>query len=68
MHVHDVNMLIVPIYDGSDSYKVQSDSNMVRSDLHDWLEPKCKTKLTCMKVELRGDKTMSNWMDIMLTC
>ena len=52
----------------SDSYRVQSDSNMVKSDLHGWLEPKCGTKLTCMKVELRGDKTMSNWMDMMLTC
>ena len=41
---------------------VQSDYNMVKSDLHGWLEPKCSTKLTCMKVELRGGKRMSNWM------
>ena len=52
----------------SDSFRVQSDSNMVKSDLHGWLETKCGTKLTCKKVELRGDKTMSNWIDIMLTC
>ena len=52
----------------SDSFRVQTDSNMVKSELHGWLEPKCKTKLTCMKVELRGDKTMWNWMDMMLTC
>ena len=52
----------------SDSYRVQSDSNMVKSDLHGWLEPKCETQLTCIKVELRGGKTMSNWMDMMLTC
>ena len=51
----------------SDSYRVQSDSNMVKSDLNGWLEPKCETKLTCMKVELRGDKRMSNWMYMMLT-
>ena len=54
MHGHDVNMLIVPIYDGSDSYKVQSESNMVRSHLHDWLEPKCGPKLTCRKWVPRG--------------
>jgi len=34
----------------SDSYRVQSDSNMVKSDLHGWLEPKCGTKLTREKV------------------
>ena len=52
----------------SDSYRVQSESNMVKSELHGWLEPKCETQLTCIKVEPRGDKTMSNWMDMMLTC
>ena len=46
----------------SDSYRVQSDSNMLKSDLHGWLEPKCGTKLTCMKVALIGGKRMSNWM------
>ena len=59
MHVHDVSMLIVSI---CDSYRVQSDSNMVKSDLHGWLEPKCGTKLTCIKVALIGGKRMSNWM------
>ena len=68
MHVHDVNMIIVSIYGESDSYRLQSDSNMVKSDLHGWLEPKCGTKLTCMKVELIGGKRMSNWMYVMLTC
>ena len=68
MHVHDVNMLIVSIYGESDSYRVQSDSNMVKSDLHGWLEPKCGIKLTCMKVALIGGKRMSNWMYMMLTC
>ena len=29
---------------------------MVNSDLHGWLEPKCGTKLTCMKVALIGGK------------
>ena len=52
----------------SDSYMVQSDSNMVKSDLHGWLEQKCGTKLTCMKVALIGDKRMSNWMYMMITC
>ena len=37
----------------SDSYRVQSDSNMVKSDLHGWLELKYGTKLTCMKLSLR---------------
>ena len=68
MHVHDVNMLIVPIYDGSDSYKVQSESNMVRSHLHDWLELKCGPKLTCRKGVPRGGKRMSNCIYVMLTC
>ena len=54
MDVYDDNMLIVVYMLESDSYKVQSYSNMVKSDLHGWLEPKCGTKLTCMKVELRG--------------
>ena len=52
----------------SDSYRVQSDSNIVKSELHRWLEPKCERQLTCSKLELRGDKTMSNKMDMMLTC
>ena len=52
----------------SDSYRVQSDSNMVKSDLHGWLEPKCRTKLTCMKVALIGGKRISNCMYMMLTC
>ena len=52
----------------SDSYRVQSDSNMVKSELQGWLEPKCETQLTCMKVELRDGITMSNWMYMMLTC
>ena len=51
----------------NDSYRVKSDSNMVKSDLHGWLEPKCGTKLTCMKVTLIGGKSISNWMYIMLT-
>ena len=68
MHVHDVNMLIVLIYGETDSYRVQSDSNMLKSDLHSWLELKCGTKLTCMKVALIGGKRMSNWMYMMLTC
>ena len=36
-------MLICQLYEymvGSDSYRVQSDSIMVKSDLHGWLEPK----------------------------
>ena len=53
-----VNMLIVVYMVESYSYKVQSDSNMVKSDLHGWLEPKCGTKFTYMKVELIGGKTM----------
>jgi len=52
----------------SDFYRVQSDSNMVKSDLHGWLEPKYGTNLTCMKVALIGGKRMSNWMYMMLTC
>ena len=68
MDVYDVNMLIVVYTVESDSYRVQSDSNMVKRDLHGWLEPKCGTILTCMKVELRGGKKMSNWMYMMLTC
>ena len=68
MDVYDVNMLIVVFMVESDSYRVQSDSNMVKSDLHGWLEPKCRPKLTCMKVELRGGKRMSNLMYMMLTC
>ena len=68
MHVHDVNMLIVSIYGESDSYRVQSVSNMVKSDLYGCLEPKCGIKLTCMKVALIGGKRMSNWMYMMLTC
>ena len=52
----------------SDSYRVQSDSNMVKSDLNGLLEQKCGTKLTCMKVALIGGKMMSNWMYMMLTC
>ena len=68
MHVHDVNMLIVSIYGASDSYRLQSHFNMVKSDLHGWLEPKCGTKYTCMKVELRGGKRMSIRMYMMLTC
>ena len=52
----------------SDSYKLQNDSNMVISHLHDWLEPKCGIKLTCKKVALIGGKRMSNWMYMMLTC
>ena len=51
----------------SDSFRVQSDSNMVKSDLHSWLERKCEIQLTCIKMELRGGKMMSNWMDMMLT-
>ena len=68
MHVHDVNMLIVWIYGESDSYRVKSHSNMVKSDLYGRLEPKCGIKLTCMKVELRGGKRMSNLMYMMLAC
>ena len=68
MDVYDVNMSIVAYMVESDSYTVQSDSNMVKSELHGWLEPKCETQLTCIKVEPRGDKTMSNGMDMMLTC
>ena len=52
----------------SDSYRVQSDSNMVKSDLHGWLEPKCGTKLTCLKVELIGGKRISNLMFMIWTC
>ena len=52
----------------SDSYRVQTDSNMVKSDLHGWLETECGIKLTCMKVALIGGKRMSNWMYMMLTC
>ena len=58
LDVYDVNMLIVVYMVESDSCKVQSDSNMVKSDLHCWLEPKCGTKFTCMKVELIGGKRM----------
>ena len=68
MDLYDVNMLIIVYMVESDSYTVQSDSNMVKSDLHGWLEPKYGTKLTCLKVELRGTKRMSNWMYMMLTC
>ena len=38
----------------SDFYRVQSDSNMVKSDLHGWLESKYGPKLTCIKVVPRG--------------
>ena len=38
----------------SDSYRVQSDSNMVKSDLHGWFEPKCGLKLTRINVVPRG--------------
>ena len=58
MDVYDVNMFIVVNMVESGSYRVQSDSNMVKSDLHGRLEPKCGTKFTCMKVELIGGKTM----------
>ena len=68
MDVYDVNMLTVVYMVESDSYKVQIDSNMVKSDLHGWLEPKCGTKLTYMKVELRGGKRISNRIYMMLTC
>ena len=68
MDVYDVNMLIVVYMVESDSYRVQSDSKMVKSDLHGWLEPKCGTKLTCMTVELRDGKRMSIRMYMMLTC
>ena len=50
-------MLIGQLYQymvASDSYRVQSDSNMVKSDLHGWLEPKCFPKLTRIKVVPRG--------------
>ena len=67
MDVYDVNMLLVVYIVENDSYKVQSDSNMVKNNLHDWLEPKYGTKLTCMKVELRGGKRMSTRMYMMLT-
>ena len=52
----------------SDSYRVQNDSNMVKSDLHGLLEPKCGPKLTSMNVALRGSKRISNCMYMMLTC
>ena len=68
MDIYDVNMLIVVYMVESDSYMVQSDSNMVKSDLHGWLEPKCGTKLTCMKVELKGSKRMLIRIYMMLTC
>ena len=68
MDVYDVNMLIVVYMVESGSYRVQSDSNMVNSDLHGWLEPKCGTKLNCMKIELRVGKRMSNWIYMMLAC
>ena len=68
MDVYDVNMLIVVFMLESDSYRVQSDSNMVESDLHGWLEPKCGTKLTWIKMALIGGKRMLNWMYMMLTC
>ena len=68
LDVYDVNMLIAICTVESDSYRVQSDSNMVKSDLHGWLEPKCGIKLTCMKVALIGGKTMSNWMYMMFIC
>ena len=50
-------MLIGQLYQymvASDSYRVQSDSNMVKSDLHGWLEPKCGPKLTRINVVPRG--------------
>ena len=56
MDVYDVNMLIDIYIVERDSYRVQSDSNMVKRDLHGWLESKCGTILTYMKVELRGGK------------
>ena len=37
-----------------DSYRVQNDSNMVKSDLHGWLEPKYGPKLTCIKLVPTG--------------
>ena len=33
----------------SDSYRVQSDSNMVKNELHHWLEPKCVPKIDSYK-------------------
>ena len=68
MDVYDINMLIVVYMVEGDSYRMQRDSNTVKSDVHGWLEPKCATKLTCMKVELIGGKRKSNWMYVMLTC
>jgi len=68
LDVYDVTMLIVVYMVESDSYSVQSDSNMVKNDLHGWLEPKCGTKLSCMKLKLIGGKRMSNWIYMMLTC
>ena len=50
-------MLIGQLYQymvASDSYWVQSDSNMVKSDLHGWLESKYGLKLTCIKVVQGG--------------
>ena len=38
----------------SDCYRVQSESNMVKRDLHGWLEPNCGPKLTRIKVVQRG--------------
>ena len=61
-------MLIVVYNMKSVSYRVQSDNNMVKSYLHGSLEPKCGTKLTCVKVELRVGKRISNWMYMMLKC
>ena len=49
-------MLIGLLYQymvASDSYRVQSDSNMVKSDLHGWLESKYGPKLICIKVVQR---------------
>ena len=39
MDVYNVNMLIVVCMVESDSYRVQSDSKMVKCDLHGWFEP-----------------------------
>ena len=52
----------------SDTYRVQNDPNMVKSDLHGLLEPKCGPKLTCMNVAPRGGIMIYNWMYMMLTC
>ena len=42
----------------SDSYRVQSDSNMVNSYLHGWLEPKCGLKLTSDSYRVQSDSNM----------